>query len=130
MDDFVEWILFLAEIYLSIGVLFVVFILGPTSRWWKDRLGNQFRDSSWGFRILIVPSLVGLWPLLIWSLRETSHAKAHIPSFLSWVQVAVWLALLLIVPAGIYVAVQNRAVELSPQEEVSELDHDVKQGGQ
>jgi hypothetical protein len=133
--DVAETVLLLVEIYLVIGVLFTAFYF------WRGqaRLGHAVTAATWSFRIIIVPSLVGLWPLLIWPLTHSSEAnpwpggsaeKPIAPGLQRQIQTVVWLGLLILIPLGMYVAIQGRAFEWSPHQEVSELVNVVKQGAQ
>ena len=48
--------------YLAVGVLFgLAFVLFGAAR-----VDPAAREGSWGFRVLILPGTVALWPLLAW----------------------------------------------------------------
>ena len=48
------------EVYLGIGLLFaLLFVI-----WGVGRIDPQARGGTWGFRLLILPGTVALWPLL------------------------------------------------------------------
>ena len=49
-------------LYLGLGVLFAL----PFAARWAGRLDPAAAAGSWGFRILIVPGAVLLWPLLLY----------------------------------------------------------------
>ena len=50
-----------AGAYLALGLLFAV----PFAARWAGRLDSAARAGSPGFRVLIVPGAVLLWPLLL-----------------------------------------------------------------
>ena len=52
--------------YLALGLLFAV----PFVVRWAGRLDGAAQAGSWGFRLLIVPGAVLLWPLLAARLRK------------------------------------------------------------
>jgi hypothetical protein len=65
-------------VYLAVGVIFAIpFVIRGVQR--IDRVA---RDASWGFRVLIVPGVTLLWPLLArrWaagSLHPPDEVNAH-----------------------------------------------------
>lgn len=48
------------EIYLVAGLLFAI----PFVARGVDRIDPVVRESSWGFRLIILPGVVALWPVL------------------------------------------------------------------
>ena len=50
----------LVAIYVGLGLLFAV----PFVLWGAGRVDPVARESSWGFRLVVVPGVVALWPLL------------------------------------------------------------------
>ena len=54
-------IVFLVLMYAQVGVIFAVFFLMRGIY----RLDKQARQSSLGFRLIILPGVVALWPLLL-----------------------------------------------------------------
>jgi hypothetical protein len=51
--------------YLALGVLFAL----PFAARWAGRLDPAAKAGTWGFRVLILPGAVLLWPLLAARLR-------------------------------------------------------------
>ncbi len=70
------WIVGLAAAYLAAGVLFALAFLFRG----LDRVDPAAHGASWGFRCLIAPGVVALWPLLArrwWSaVRGSQEAGA------------------------------------------------------
>ena len=62
----VTWSLLALGLYLSIGLVFSVPLL---TRWVGD-LDPDAADGSWGFKVLVFPGCVALWPLLALRLRS------------------------------------------------------------
>ena len=57
-----EILLSLAGLYLGIGLVFAIpFVLAGV-----QRMDPHARHGSWGFRLLILPGTMALWPLLLW----------------------------------------------------------------
>ena len=48
------------EAYLAVGLLFAV----PFVMRWVGRTDSRAHEGTWGFRLLIVPGVTLLWPLL------------------------------------------------------------------
>jgi len=61
----VTWSLLALAAYLGLGVLFAL----PFAARWVGRVDPDAAEGSWGFRLLIVPGAVALWPLLVARLR-------------------------------------------------------------
>jgi hypothetical protein len=61
LEQAAEWLVLLAEIYLALGLAFgVVFVtLGI------QRIDPGARGAGLGFRLLVLPGSVALWPLLL-----------------------------------------------------------------
>ena len=57
----VQAVLDLVAAYAAVGVMFSIFLLlfGTT------RIDNGVKNAGFGFRILILPGLIALWPLLL-----------------------------------------------------------------
>lgn len=49
------------EVYLGLGMLFAVPFVWRGAR----RIDRAARDGTWGFRLLILPASVALWPWLV-----------------------------------------------------------------
>jgi hypothetical protein len=68
-EAFARWLLEIAAIYGMVGLAFAI----PFATGWVGRLDASARAGSWGFRILIVPGVVALWPVLVgkvWRVRR------------------------------------------------------------
>ena len=62
MTDTGVILLGLAGLYLGIGLVFAIpFVLAGA-----QRMDPHARYGSWGFRLLILPGTMALWPLLLW----------------------------------------------------------------
>lgn len=73
-----EWILLAAAIYLLAGVIFGL----PFVALWVDRIDRAAAGAPIGFRLLILPGAVALWPLLLsrllwWSKAPPTERNAH-----------------------------------------------------
>jgi hypothetical protein len=57
----VQAVMDLVAAYAAVGVIFSIFLLlvGAT------RIDNGVKNAGFGFRILILPGLIALWPLLL-----------------------------------------------------------------
>jgi len=68
-ETLARWLLEIAAIYAMAGLAFAIpFVTG-----WVGRLDASARMGSWGFRLLIVPGVIGLWPVLagkVWRIRQ------------------------------------------------------------
>ena len=72
-----EWVVLILGFYLAAGALFAVpFVLRGV-----NALDPVARESSWGFRAIILPGVVALWPLLArrWLTRrpQPTERNAH-----------------------------------------------------
>jgi len=63
----------LFETYVGIGALFAL----PFVTWGVDRIDPQAQGAPWGFRLLILPGALLLWPLLL--MRWASGSMAPPP---------------------------------------------------
>ena len=54
-------LLSVAAVYVACGLVFAVLFL---ARWCKSS-DPSAKDGTWGFRVLIVPGIVALWPVLL-----------------------------------------------------------------
>ena len=61
MTDTGRILLGLAALYLGIGLVFAI----PFVLMGVQRLDPHARHGSWGFRLLILPGTMALWPLLL-----------------------------------------------------------------
>ena len=72
-----EWIIYLGRAYLWLGVIFAV----PFVLFLVRRIDPAATNSTWGFRLILVPSAVWLWPLLALRLARgagpTQEANEH-----------------------------------------------------
>ena len=60
------WLVRLASVYLLAGVLFAF----PFVQKGAGRLDSVAKNGTWGFRTLIFPGAVALWPWLAWRLAR------------------------------------------------------------
>jgi hypothetical protein len=56
-----ETVLLVAALYASVGLLFALFFALRGA----ERYDPAVKNSPWGFRLLIVPGAMALWPFLI-----------------------------------------------------------------
>ncbi len=49
-------------VYLGFGLAFAI----PFVFWGASRIDPVARESTWGFRLIVLPGVVALWPLLAW----------------------------------------------------------------
>lgn len=55
-----EWVVNLLTVYAALGVLFAIAFVGTGIK----KVDPVARDSGLGFRLIILPGVVALWPLL------------------------------------------------------------------
>jgi hypothetical protein len=60
-EQIAGWIVVLLLVYLGLGVLFAL----PFVLFGVDRIDAVARESRWGFRVMIFPGSVALWPVLM-----------------------------------------------------------------
>lgn len=65
-DGLARLVVLAAAAYLALGVLFAI----PFVTRWAGRLDPAAASGTWGFRVLIVPGTILLWPLLAARLRR------------------------------------------------------------
>jgi hypothetical protein len=63
-----SWLLVFVAVYLAAGVLFALAFLFRGI----ERVDRAARGAGWGFRCLIAPGVVALWP---WLLRRWRQAR-------------------------------------------------------
>jgi len=65
------WLVRIAGLYLALGLGFAIpfLIIGV------NKIDAAARGSGWGFRLIILPGTIALWPLLLW--RWLSGAKTR-----------------------------------------------------
>ncbi len=74
-EQIAGWIVSGLGVYAGVGVLFaVVFVVAGV-----NHIDVVARESTWGFRVMIFPGSVALWPLLLkrWLLRQTAPAESN-----------------------------------------------------
>jgi hypothetical protein len=77
-EDLARIVVWMAGTYLTLGLLFAVpFVLRGV-----QRIDPVARDGTWGFRLLIVPGVTLLWPLLarrwaVGSVHPPTEVNAH-----------------------------------------------------
>ena len=69
---FAQTIVWLLGIYCVVGLLFAPFFV-TVGAW---RVDPAVQQSKWGFRLMIVPGVIALWPLLLLRLL---HGIKHPP---------------------------------------------------
>ena len=72
--SFAHWIVLVAGAYLAVGLVFAILFVVR----WVGRVDPAAQEGTWGFRVLIVPGSMLLWPLL-WSrlLRGVAEPPAE-----------------------------------------------------
>jgi len=60
-EQIASWWVLLLELYLAVGLLFAV----PFVTRGVGRIDPTARSATWGFRLIIIPGAVALWPLLL-----------------------------------------------------------------
>ena len=103
--------LLLAGAYAGFGLIFAAAFHAVGLK----RLDHGADGAGWGFRLIITPGIVALWPVLLalWMRRsgsddELSHFGSRISqrTLRAWHRVA-WFALLVIVPVGLALAIER-----------------------
>jgi hypothetical protein len=60
-EEIVGWWVLAIEAYAALGLLFAVCFVAGGAR----RVDSQAVGAGWGFRLLILPGVAALWPLLL-----------------------------------------------------------------
>lgn len=74
-ESFARWIVGALAIYLAFGVVVAIpFVVRGV-----NRIDPVARESTWGFRAIIFPGSVALWPLLLkrWVLGQTAPGERN-----------------------------------------------------
>ena len=116
MDDSVNAaiavVLLLAGAYAGLGLVFAAVFQAMGLK----RFDHAAARAGWGFRLIVTPGIVALWPVLLvlWVKRPGSDAESsQFGSRISqrtlraWHRI-VWFALLVLVPAGLALALAQR----------------------
>ncbi|MEP6669031.1 MAG: hypothetical protein ABJF10_07765 [Chthoniobacter sp.] len=61
LEHFFSVLLLIAAVYLGCGALVAAFFFVG----WCRRFDPSAREGSWGFRVLIAPGVVALWPVIL-----------------------------------------------------------------
>jgi hypothetical protein len=72
LETAVIWMLLAVGAYLGLGVLFAL----PFAASWVGRVDPDAAEGSLGFRLLIFPGAVALWP---WLVRRLRAGRAGLP---------------------------------------------------
>ena len=67
---FAVWFVRLLEVYLLLGMLFA----GPFVLRGVGRIDSVAAKGTWGFRLIIVPGVIALWPVLLRRWRRGESA--------------------------------------------------------
>lgn len=118
MIRLIEIVLMLAAVYLAAGALFAVVFL------WRGlgAVAPAAVDAGVGFRLMIAPGTVALWPLLLrrwWRMRRGAAVAESVVAPASPARLrrrqARWARLLaVVVPLGVALALWFRAEETEP----------------
>ena len=61
MHTMIVWVVRLLELYLIVGVVFgIPFVLRGVGR-----VDPVARTGTWGFRLIVLPGVIALWPMLL-----------------------------------------------------------------
>jgi len=110
-----DWIWGMAALYGLAGAIFTV----PFVTHWVGLLDASARKGSWGFRIIIVPGCVALWPVLACKTWRAWHGryvppvaeKPVAPSRLRWIHGGSFRVLAVLVPVVCLAALITRPPE-------------------
>lgn len=74
-EPLAEWIVSGLAAYVGAGLLFALYFVV----FGVDRIDPVARESSWGFRVMILPGSIVLWPLLLKRclLRQTAPPERN-----------------------------------------------------
>lgn len=74
-QEIAAWVVGGLAMYGAVGVLFALFFVVAG----VNRIDPTARESTWGFRVMIFPGAVALWPLLLKRSirRETAPAETN-----------------------------------------------------
>lgn len=69
MEEAVRVVLMMLGIYLGLGIL----LLPPLHRIALPAIDDSARGASWGFKMLVSPGVVALWPVILWKWNTASR---------------------------------------------------------
>ena len=74
-EQIAAWVVRGLAVYGAVGVVFALFFVFAG----VHRIDSVARESTWGFRVMILPGSVALWPLLLkrWLRRESPPAERN-----------------------------------------------------
>lgn len=115
MKSLVELALSLAGIYLACGVVFAV----PFHQWGLHQMDAGAHGTGLGFRLLITPGIIALWPLLALRWGRLARAENFLgdqeapvsPRRLRAMHGLAWKSLALLAPLGVAAALWWRPSE-------------------
>jgi hypothetical protein len=64
MNGAATWLVRVAGYYLAIGIIFGLFFIMRGA----GKIDPSTRQTGWGFKLIILPGVSALWPLLAWRL--------------------------------------------------------------
>jgi hypothetical protein len=70
-----DWLTVSLQIYLAAGALFALPFVGN----WVGRIDPSARGGTLGFRLVILPGVIALWPLLLRRLLTGRAPQEHNP---------------------------------------------------
>lgn len=72
MDTVVYMVVIVAGLYLLAGAVFAIFFLTKGIA----KMDTAAHDSGWGFRLIILPGTIALWPVLFKKLMKVKKPKS------------------------------------------------------
>jgi hypothetical protein len=102
--ELANWILRIAAAYLLLGLLFGL----PFVALGAGRLDPAARGAGMGFRLLILPGSIALWPILAWRLLRSDRAAGPSSTRLHRRQRMLVYGLALVLPLGFAMALRAR----------------------
>lgn len=71
--EVVHILVWVVQGYLALGAILSV----PLALFFLHRIDPSAREGTWGFRIIVIPGLVLLWPLFFWRLVRKQSAPTE-----------------------------------------------------
>ena len=72
--EVIRLLVWIVQGYLALGVVLSVLL----ALFFLHRIDPAAQGSTWGFRIIVIPGMVLLWPLLLWRLVRKQSAPTEL----------------------------------------------------